>query len=102
MRITLVAKIDLDGKICPKSAFVLEKLQNSGLLAQIDCIIFADKRDRFSEGFALATQYQVAKIPFFLITYQDGITKTYTTYSQLVNEFLIQKTLNTKEVEHNN
>ncbi|BAU65988.1 hypothetical protein STA3757_33880 [Stanieria sp. NIES-3757] len=102
MRITLVAKIGLDGKICPKSAFILKKLQNSGLLAQIDRIIFADERDIHSEGFALATQYQVENIPFFLIIYQDGTTKTYTTYSQLVNEFLSQKTLNTEEIEHNN
>lgn len=103
MRITLVGKMGLDGKICSKSALILKKLQDSGLLSQIDRIILADDRDRFllrpnrnrnNEGFALATQYQVENLPFFIITYHDGTTKAYTTYAQLVNEFFRQKTLN--------
>ena len=91
MSITLVKKIKLDGNPCPKSANVLEHLEQLGLLEQIDAIIAADEREPSSKGFAMALQHKVKAAPFFIVNNDDGSTRVYTAYYRFLKEVFHQE-----------
>jgi hypothetical protein len=50
MKITVVKKIKADGRPCRKSANVLEKLEQSGLIDRIDQVVVADEREPSAKG----------------------------------------------------
>ena len=87
MHIKLVQKIKLDGNSCRKSARVLNSLKELNLIDQIDEIIAADERNQSnSEGFSLASQYQVSSAPFFIVENDEGITRIYTAYYRFMKD----------------
>jgi hypothetical protein len=88
MHITLVKKIKSDGSACKKCADVEQRLLAAGLQDRIDNIAIADERDPGSEGMQLARQYQVDRAPFFIVEDDQGQTKIYTIYFQLLKEVL--------------
>ncbi|WP_018415065.1 hypothetical protein [Teredinibacter turnerae] len=105
MKITLVKKILADGSPCKKCGDVLEKLESSGQIAQIDTILTADERDPESDGMVLAKKLDVDRAPFFVVE-KDGATPlVYTVYMKFVKEVLNQKTEEKdelKEIMENN
>ncbi|MDJ0735070.1 MAG: hypothetical protein QNJ47_13560 [Nostocaceae cyanobacterium] len=86
MHIQLVKKIKLDGNPCRKSAKVLNNLQELDLLEKIDEIIAADQRQPSSEGFTLASQYEVESAPFFIVQNDKGLTRVYTAYHRFMKD----------------
>ncbi len=98
MHITIIKKITLDGKDCPKSAKVLKELKESGLIDQIDEIIVADEREPSSEGFALASKYNVEAAPFFIVTDDNGSTRIYKAYHKFLKEIFNQEVSESEEI----
>lgn len=88
MKITLVKKILADGSPCPKCGDVLQKLESSGQIAQIDEILVADERDPQSPGVRLAEELNVNRAPFFVVDKDDGTQEVYTVYLKFVKEVL--------------
>lgn len=87
MHITLVKKIKQNGQACAKSARVLNELEELELLAQIDRIVAADEREVMtSEGYALAAEHGIEAAPFFIVTNDDGSTRTFTAYHRFLKE----------------
>lgn len=91
MKITLVKKILADGSPCQKCADVLEKLESSGQIEQIDEILVADERDPSSPGLRLAQELNVERAPFFVVEQADGSRTVYTVYLKFAKEVLGQK-----------
>lgn len=91
MKITLVKKILADGSPCAKCGDVLEKLESSGQIKQIDEILVADERDSDSPGVQLAKELNVNRAPFFLVQRDDGSQEVYTVYLKFVKEVLGQQ-----------
>jgi hypothetical protein len=91
MKITLVKKILADGSPCQKCADVLEKLESSGQIQQIDEILVADERDPASPGVQLAKDLNVNRAPFFVVEKDDGTQEVYTVYLKFVKEVLGQQ-----------
>ena len=54
----------------------------------IDSTVIADERDPQSAGMKLAQQHQVEQAPFFVVEDEQGQTKIYTIYFQLVKEVI--------------
>lgn len=88
MHITMVKKIKADGSPCKKCADVEERLYATGLQDRIDNIAIADERDPDSEGMQLARKHQVDRAPFFIVKDEQGQTRIYTIYFQLLKEVL--------------
>jgi hypothetical protein len=86
MHIKLIKKIKLDGNPCKKSAKVLSELENLNLLDRIDEIITADERQPSSEGFILASKFQVKSAPFFIVEDDDSSIRLYTAYFQFIRD----------------
>lgn len=98
MKITLVKKIKADGSPCRKCGNVLDKLEQSGLIKQIDQVVVADERDPSSEGMVLASKHNVEAAPFFIVENDDGSTHLYTVYSRFLKEVLDQKIAESEEI----
>lgn len=99
MKITLVKKILKDGSPCKKCGDVLEKLESSGHMEQIDHVAVVDERDRSSEGFALAKLHSVDRAPFFIVEKDDEEPVIYTIYMKFLKEVLEQKTEESEELK---
>lgn len=99
MKITLVKKILADGSPCKKCADVLDKLETSGQITQIDSILVADERDPSSEGMILAKELNVDRAPFFIVEKTDSTPEVYTVYMKFVKEVLNQKTEEKEELK---
>ena len=84
--ITLVQKIKSNGELCAKSAKVITDLTARGLRLKIHHFVTADERDPGSEGYMLATKYQIDAAPFFIVTTDDGGTHTYPMYSRFLKQ----------------
>lgn len=91
MKITLVKKILADGSPCQKCADVLQKLEQSGQMEQIDEILVADERDPESPGRVLATKLNVERAPFFVVEKPGAEPLVYTVYLKFVKEVLQQE-----------
>lgn len=91
MKITLVKKILADGSPCQKCADVMEKLESSGQIKQIDEVLVADERDPASAGMRLAKELNVERAPFFVVEQDDGSRSVYTVYLKFVKEVLGQQ-----------
>lgn len=91
MKITLVKKILADGSPCAKCDDVLQKLESSGQIQQIDSILVADERDPQSAGMRLADDLNVSRAPFFVVEKDDGTQEVYTVYLKFVKEVLGQQ-----------
>ncbi|MFC3151220.1 hypothetical protein ACFOEK_09310 [Litoribrevibacter euphylliae] len=92
MKITLVRKIKEDGTDCQKCQDVIDQMAKHDQLKFLDRIVDADERDETSEGFMLATKYNVSRAPFFLVEYPDGSHQIFTVYLKFVKEVLEQDT----------
>ena len=88
MKITFVKKIKADGEPCRKCADVQERLESGNQMRYIDSTVIADERDPQSDGMKLAQQHQVEQAPFFVVEDEQGQTKIYTIYFQLVKEVI--------------
>lgn len=99
MKITFVKKILADGSPCAKCADVIDKLETSGQMAQIDEILVADERDPQSPGMQLAKQYNVDRAPFFMVEKAGQPPQIYTVYLKFVKEVLEQKTDENEELK---
>ncbi len=99
MKITLVKKILADGSPCKKCGDVLNKLESSGQINQIDEIIVADERDSESLGMQLATKLDVNRAPFFVIEKENEEPIVYTVYMKFVKEVLEQETKESEELK---
>ena len=83
--ITLVQKIKSNGELCAKSAQVITDLTARGLRQRINHLVPA------SEGYTLASKYQIDTAPFFIVTTDDGATHVYPIYSRfLKNVFNVE------------
>ncbi|WP_028877371.1 hypothetical protein [Teredinibacter turnerae] len=105
MKITLVKKILADGSPCKKCGDVLQKLESSGQIAQIDTILTADERDPESDGMVLAKKLDVDRAPFFVVEKDGAAPLVYTVYMKFVKDVLNQKTEEKdelKEIMENN
>lgn len=91
MKITLVKKIKADGSPCKKCGDVIQRLEESGQMAQIHEVLIADERDPNSAGMVLAAELQVDRAPFFVVE-RGGEKEVYTVYFKFVKEVLDQKT----------
>jgi hypothetical protein len=98
MKITVVKKIKADGRPCRKSANVLEKLEQSGLIDRIDQVVVADEREPLSEGLTLALKHKVEAAPFFIVKNNDGSTRVYTAYFRFLEEVFDQKLSESEEI----
>ena len=99
MKITLVKKILKDGSPCKKCGDVLQKLEDSGHMAQIDEVVVADERDPSSPGIALAKQYNVDRAPFFVVEQNGEAPQIYTVFMKFMKEVLEQKTEESEELK---
>ncbi len=99
MKITLVKKINSDGKPCKKCADVEKRLLDSGQMQRINEIIIADEREPEGLGMQLAKQHRVELAPFFLVQNDDGTTQVYTVYFQFVKEVLQATTPSVSKVD---
>lgn len=99
MKITLVKKILADGSPCKKCGDVLNKLESSGQMAQIDEVLTADERDPTSPGMIVAKKLEVERAPFFVVEKDDGEVDVYTVYFKFVKEVLDQKTSDTEAAQ---
>lgn len=99
MTITLVKKILKDGSPCAKCADVLEKLEASGYMDQIDEIVVADERDPDSPGLQLAREHDVNRAPFFVVEREGQPPEIYTVYLKFVREVLEQETRESDELK---
>lgn len=99
MKITLVKKILKDGSPCAKCADVMQKLEESGQIHQIDQVLDADERDPDSLGMEVARKYQVNRAPFFVVEREDQEPEIYTVYLKFVREVLDQKTRESEELK---
>lgn len=105
MKITFVKKILADGSPCKKCADVMEKLESSGQINQIDEVLVADERDPFSPGIKLASDLVVDRAPFFVVEKEGEAPQVYTVYMKFVKEVLQQETSEKdelKEIMENN
>ncbi len=91
MKITLVKKILADGSPCQKCADVLNKLEQSGHMSEIDQVLVADERDSDSEGMKVAKRLNVERAPFFVIEREGQPEQVYTVYLKFVKEVLDQQ-----------
>lgn len=78
--VTFVKKIMLDGSLCKKCVEVSERLDKDGTLGMINYIAMADASDPESEGMKLASKYQVARAPFFVVELTDGTVEVFDIY----------------------
>lgn len=99
MKITLVKKILADGSPCKKCGDVLEKLEQSGQMAQIDEVLVADERDPASPGMKLSAALGVDRAPFFVVEEDGKEPVVYTVYFKFVKEVLDQKTSEEDELK---
>jgi hypothetical protein len=90
MNIVMVQKIKLNGERCAQSEKVFQDLKSRDLLNRIHQVAIADERDPNSIGYELATQHQVDKAPFFVVTLVNGSTLVYTAYQHFLKEVLHQ------------
>ncbi len=97
MEITLVKKIMENGEECKKCAEVTERLKAGSELDLIDNIIFADMRNKDSEGNRSAEKYNVAVAPFFIVE-EGGDVTIYKSYMELKKKVL-KKTLEQADIE---
>lgn len=86
--IILVRKIKEDGTDCQKCQDVIDQMAKNDQLKYLDRIVAADERDETSEGFMIATKYNVSRAPFFLVEYKDGSNQIFTVYLKFVKEVL--------------
>ena len=87
MHITLVKKILANGEPCRKCHDIEARLRSSGGWERIDEVIIADERDPNSPGMQLASDLQVERAPFFVVT-EDGEQRVYTVCFKFVKEVL--------------
>src|SRR5262245_12540471 len=87
MRVTMIKKRFKDGRTCDKCDKADDLLQQRGLKAGIERVIWADEADPESEGMQLAARHGVALAPFFLVE-RDGRTEIYTSVLKLINDVL--------------
>lgn len=92
MKITFVKKILDDGSPCKKCGDVIQKLEATGQIKQIDEILIADTRDPESAGMKLALKLEVDRAPFFVVEEDAKDPVVYTVYMKFVKEVLEQKT----------
>ncbi len=90
--ITLVKKIKHDGELCAKCKDVEQRLNNENMMHRVNRIVIADERDPNSEGLELASQYNVDRAPFFIVTDDKGETTVYTVFFKFLKEVLLNKT----------
>jgi len=98
MKITLVKKILSDGSPCKKCGDVLQKLEQSGHMAQIDEILIADERDPESKGLKIAIKFNINRAPFFIVEEDGKEPVIHTVYFKFVKEVLNQKTNEEEEL----
>jgi hypothetical protein len=98
MKITMVKKILADGSPCQKCGDVLDKLESSGQMSQIDEVLVADERDLESPGMKLAKSLEVERAPFFVVEKDGESPEVYTVYMKFVKEVLNQKTEESEEL----
>lgn len=92
MKITFVKKILADGSPCRKCGDVIQRLEDSGQMAQIDEVLIADERDPESAGMKLAEEVKAERAPFFVVDKDNGEKDVYTVYFKFVKEVLNVKT----------
>jgi hypothetical protein len=98
--ITLVQKVKSNGELCAKSARVINDLAARGLRQDIHRLVTADERNLASEGYKLASQYQIDAAPFFIVATDDGVTHIYPKYSRfLKNVFNLEPAENDEIAE---
>ncbi|MCB1615587.1 MAG: hypothetical protein KDI30_06200, partial [Pseudomonadales bacterium] len=88
-----------DGSPCPKCNDVMERLESSGQINQIDEILIADERDDESPGMKLARQFQVERAPFFMVEEEGKTPVIHTVYLKFVKEVLDQHTNEQEEIK---
>jgi hypothetical protein len=89
MKITMIRRIDGNGQLCAKSAWILADLRRRGLEDRIDRLVTADDRNVYSEGNILATHYQIGTVPFFIEHMTDsdsGVVRLYNSYRKFLQE----------------
>lgn len=84
----MVKKIKADGSPCRKCADVEQRLMNAGYMERIDAVVIADERDAESAGMQLAREHGIDRAPFFIVEDEEGNTRIYTIYFQLLKEVL--------------
>lgn len=99
MKITFVKKILSDGSPCAKCADVINKLESSGQMAQINEVLVADERDPSSPGMQIAKRFNVDRAPFFVVEKANEEPQIYTVYLKFVKEVLEQKTDENEELK---
>ena len=80
--ITMVKKRLADGQVCAKCLDAQRLLDERGLAARIDEVVWADEADPASPGWALAAEHHVALAPFFIVRGEGG-TRVVTSVIQL-------------------
>ncbi len=86
--ITMVKKILVDGSPCKKCGEVEARLREGDYLQRIDRIAIADERDPDSEGMQLASRYQIARAPFFIVEEEGREPRVYTVFLRFMKEVL--------------
>jgi phosphoadenosine phosphosulfate reductase len=71
LAVIMVKKKMLDGTWCRKCNDVAQKMEEDGVDKWIGHIAVADVQDGHSEGVKLATRFEVATAPFFLVRNKD-------------------------------
>ena len=71
LAVIMVKKKMLDGTWCRKCNDVGQKMEEDGVDKWIGHIAVADVQDGHSEGVKLATRFEVATAPFFLVRTKD-------------------------------
>ncbi len=99
MKITFVKKVLADGSPCKKCGDVIQKLEESGQMSQIDNILVADERDPQSPGMLLSAKLDVNRAPFFVVEEDGKEPVVYTVYFKFVKEVLDQKTSEEEELQ---
>jgi hypothetical protein len=82
MSITMVKKILEDGTECKKCQEVSERMEINSEMRHIDRVVYADVRDKESEGYQIATRLGLEIAPFFVVD-NDGSEIIYKTYLEL-------------------
>lgn len=99
MKITMVKKVMLDGSPCKKCAEVELKMRSTGHLDHIDQVLIADENDPSSPGMLLASEFNVARAPFFVVEKPGQPPLVYTVYLKFVKEILKEHTAEKDEIQ---
>lgn len=86
MKITMIKKQLANGQPCEKCLQAETMLRQRGLWDNIDNIAVAWENDPTSAGMVWAAKYQIAVAPFFVVQYDDGIEKVYTSTLRFVKD----------------